>query len=259
MPTNTNMDVEMSSAHLTSRDMEVTLNHISIESMGHSHLSSTEAPARSRGDYTQHSDDKDEREGGAGKGDAEHPQADSRPRRSRLCWALFFLGADAVLIFLIGCIFLGMGSISMRKGQHMSSKLKLALKHYCYQECSDPSCLGMPFCSSVSPVCDCVTGRSKIPSYFFAPSSVLIVLGVLSIVTSGLGFMGAISRRPSWLCGYVLAVCFVVIMQILAFATAVMLLKRLDKVPKDLLVVLDQEYQDFNWVRACSVLASAPL
>uniref|UniRef100_A0A7S0EAD4 Tetraspanin n=1 Tax=Hanusia phi TaxID=3032 RepID=A0A7S0EAD4_9CRYP len=248
MHANSSMDVEMTSAHLTSRDMEITLNHINIDSLGHQPTTTTESHVRSRGSYTQHSDEKEGAEGVDAKGQERASHTDSRPRRSRLCWALVFLGADAVLVFLVGCIFLGIGVISMRKGQHMSSKLRLALNTYCAQECSDPSCEGTSFCSQISPACDCLTGRSNIPSYFFAPSSVLIVLGVLSMVTSGLGFMGAISRRPSWLCGYVLAVCFVVIMQILAFATAVMLLKRLDKVPKDLLRVLDQEYQDFNWM-----------
>ncbi|EKX43069.1 hypothetical protein GUITHDRAFT_153344 [Guillardia theta CCMP2712] len=144
-------------------------------------------------------------------------------------------------IFFLGFVFIIVGAVTLSHGQLFQQ----AIDRYCSVECKTINCQARE-CSSSLPSCDCSTGRTLLPAYFYAPASGLIAVGVFSLVTSVLGCIGAIRHKAPWLCGYILAISFVLLLQF-SFGVAAALVSGMDRIPDVMMQLFDTQYKDFDW------------
>lgn len=138
---------------------------------------------------------------------------------------------------------------------HTGQNFKLAVGNYCKVECKTMGCAATD-CSTRLPSCDCKVGDTNLGGYFYAPASGLIAVGVFSLITSVLGCLGAIKPKAALLCGYILAVTFVLVLQ-LSFGAAAAAVASMSHLPDNMKQVFDHDYKDFNWIYLENFLPSA--
>mmetsp|Transcript_28591 Transcript_28591/g.70754 ORF Transcript_28591/g.70754 Transcript_28591/m.70754 type:complete len:290 (+) Transcript_28591:97-966(+) len=157
-----------------------------------------------------------------------------------------------IISAIVGLIFLIVGSVSLSLG----GSWRNAFDAFCKDECLTQGCTNK-VCSEAIPACDCSTMKTTVPTYFFtAPAAGIVSVGVFSLLSSVLGCFAAIRMRAAWLCGYIIMLVFVIILQF-AFGIAAAALGNVERIPDAMGTILVEDYKEIDWQYFSAMLPSA--
>lgn len=81
-------------------------------------------------------------------------------------------------------------------------------------------------------------------------------MGVFTLMASIMGCFAAIRMRAAWLCGYIIMVIFVIILQF-SFGTAAAALGNIERIPGSMQKIFVEEYKEIDWMYFNAILPEA--